>query len=109
MFGVPSACHFVSMSYKLPILIIIYNNQCYFAVKRATRALHPDGIAAKKDEYPLSGLQPSGDYEKICEAFGGYGERVESPDQVGPALKRALHAVKEEGRQAVLNIICKHA
>ena len=41
--------------------------------------------------------------------FGGYGERVESPDQVGPALERALHAVKKEGRQAVLNMICKHA
>jgi len=109
MFGVPSACHFVSKAYRLPILIIIYNNQCYFAVKRATRGLHPDGVAVKKDDYPMSELKPAGDYEKICEAFGGYGERVESPDQVGPALERALRAVKEEGRQAVLNMICKHA
>ena len=108
MFGVPSACHFVSASYKLPILIIIYNNQCYFAVKRATRGLHPEGVAAEKGNYPLSELRPAGDYEKICEAFGGYGERVESPDQVGPALERALHAVRVEGRQAVLNMICKH-
>lgn len=109
MFGVPSACHFASMSHKLPILIIIYNNQCYFAVKRATRGLHPEGVAVNKDQYPLSELQPAGDYEKICEAFGGYGERVESPDQVAPALERALHAVREEGRQAVLNMICRHA
>ena len=36
----------------------------------------------------------------ICQANGGYGERVEEPDEVLPALKRALHAVKEEGRQA---------
>ena len=108
MFGVPSACHFVSMSYKLPILIIIYNNQCYFAVKRATRGLHPEGVAVEKDQYPLSELKPAGDYEKICEAFGGYGERVESPDQVGPALERALYAVRKEGRQAVLNMICRH-
>jgi len=108
MFGVPSACHFVSTSYQLPILFIVYNNQCYRAVKRATRALHPKGWAVRKNLYPLSELQPTANYEKICEAFGGYGERVESPDQVGPALKRALYAVKHEKRQALLNMICKN-
>ena len=107
MFGVPSACHFVSTSYQLPVLFIVYNNQSYHAIKRATRALHPEGWAVRKDHYPLSELRPTANYEKICEAFGGYGERVESPDQVGPALERALYAVKHEKRQALLNMICK--
>jgi hypothetical protein len=31
---------------------------------------------------------------------------VEDPQEVLPALKRALKAVKEEKRQAVLNVIC---
>ena len=108
MFGVPSACHFVSTAYQLPILIIIYNNQCYNAVKWATRDLYPEGRAVRKNLYPLSELQPTANFERICEAFGGYGERVESPDQVGPALERALYAVKQEKRQALLNMICKH-
>lgn len=108
MFGVPSACHFASTAYQLPILIIIYNNQCYRTVKWATRGLYPDGWAVRKNLYPLSELQPTAHYERICEAFGGYGERVESPDQVGPALERALYAVKHEKRQALLNMICKH-
>ena len=108
MFGVPSACHFVSNAYQLPVLFIVYNNQCYRAVKWATKELYPDGLAARKNHYPMSDLQPIADYEKICEAFGGYGERVESPDQVGPALERALYAVKHENRQALLNMICKH-
>ena len=109
MFGVPSACHFVSNAYKLPVLFIVYNNQAYHAVKRAVRDLHPDGLAVNKDLYPLSTLQPTANFEKICEAFGGYGERVESPDQVAPALERALYAVRHEKRQAVLNMICKSA
>ncbi|MFC1867497.1 thiamine pyrophosphate-requiring protein [Thermodesulfobacteriota bacterium] len=107
MFGVPSACHFVSNAYQIPILIVIYNNQSYYAVKRATQSLHPDGRAVGNNLFPLSDLQPTANFEKICEAFGGYGERVESPDEVGPALKRGLHAVKIEKRQAVLNMICK--
>ena len=107
MFSVPSACHAVSTSYDLPILIIVYNNRCWNAVKRSTRAVFPDGIAAEENLYPLSDLGPTAHYEKICEAFGGYGERVERPDQVGPALDRALQVVRQEKRQALLNMICK--
>jgi acetolactate synthase-1/2/3 large subunit len=107
MFSVPSACHSVSTSYDLPILIIVYNNRCWNAVKRSTRAVFPDGIAAEENLYPLSDLGPTAHYEKICEAFGGYGERVERPDQVGPALDRALQVVRHEKRQALLNMICK--
>lgn len=107
IFGVPSACHFASRAHGLPILIIIYNNRCYHSVKWATQEMYPDGWAVRNNTFPMSELQPTAHYEKICEAFGGYGERVESPDQVAPALERALHAVKYEKRQALLNVICK--
>jgi acetolactate synthase-1/2/3 large subunit len=42
----------------------------------------------------------------VVAAHGGYGEMVDDPQQLLPALKRALKAVKEERRQAVLNVIC---
>jgi acetolactate synthase-1/2/3 large subunit len=108
MFGVPSACHFVAHANRLPVLVVVYNNQCYQAVKGATRAVYPDGWAVKTNQFPLSELQPVVHFEKICEAFGGYGERVEDPEQIGPALERGLKAVQEEGRQALLNVICQH-
>jgi len=38
--------------------------------------------------------------------FAGYGEMVDDPQELLPALKRALKVVKEEKRQAVLNVIC---
>jgi acetolactate synthase-1/2/3 large subunit len=107
LFSVPSVCHYLSAAHQLPILVIIFNNQGWGAVKRATRSMHPDGWAVKTDRFPLCGFEPTGHYEKICEAFGGYGERVERPEEVGPALKRALHVVKNEKRQAVVNMICK--
>ncbi len=43
-------------------------------------------------------------FEEVVRASGGYGERVENTAQMLPALKRALHAVKNERRQAVLNV-----
>ena len=39
--------------------------------------------------------------------FGGHGERVEDPAELPAALRRALRVVREEGRQAVLNVICR--
>lgn len=107
LFSVPTACHFVSRAYDLPILVIIFNNQCWNAVRRATKTLHPQGWAVKANSFPLSDLSPAPAYEMICEANGGYGERVENPEEVLPALQRALRVVREEGRQAVLNVICK--
>ncbi len=41
------------------------------------------------------------DYQKIAEAFGGYGERVEKPVDIRPALERAAAS----GVPAVINVI----
>ena len=107
IFSVPTAAHWVSATYDLPILVVIFNNGCWGAVRKTTEGLFPKGWAAKTGVFPLSDLRPSPAYEKIVEAHGGYGERVEKPEDVRPALRRALKAVREEGRQAVLNVICK--
>jgi acetolactate synthase-1/2/3 large subunit len=107
IFSVPTAAHMVSATYDLPILVVIFNNECWGAVRKTTEGLFPQGWAKKTGVFPLSDLTPSPAYEKIVEAHGGYGERVERPDMVRPALQRALKAVREEGRQAVLNVKCK--
>jgi acetolactate synthase-1/2/3 large subunit len=107
IFSVPTAAHMVSTVYDLPILVVIFNNGCWGAVRKTTAALFPKGWAAKTGNYPLSDLTPAPAYEKIVEAHGGYGERVERAEQVRPALQRALKAVREERRQAVLNVICR--
>jgi acetolactate synthase-1/2/3 large subunit len=62
----------------------------------------------RQGHFSLCDLEPSPAYEKIAEAFGGYGERVEDPDKIIPALKRAVKTVRQEKRQALLNVICKH-
>jgi acetolactate synthase-1/2/3 large subunit len=108
MFGNPTPCHFVSQALGLPILTVIFNNRVWNAVRRANLGMYPQGWAAKTNHFPLSELQPSPHFEVLVTASGGYGERVERASDVQPALQRALKAVREEGRQAVLNMICKH-
>ncbi len=105
MFGVPSAAHWAARRYNLPVLIIVWNNAKWSAVESATRNVYPDGWAARTKSFPFSDLSPALDFEHDVRAGGGYGERVESPDQVAGALERALHAVRDEGRLALLNMV----
>lgn len=107
MFGNPTPAHFVSRAESLPVLTLIVNNRRWGAVTRATQAIYPDGYASRDPNPPLSMLDPSPDYEKIVEASQGWGEKVVDPAALPEAMRRALRVVREEGRQAVLNIVCE--
>jgi len=107
IFGAPTAAHFVSRAYNLPALFVVFNNRTWNAVKRAVQSHARDGWAVKTDSMPLTALEPAPDYEMVCRASGGHGERVEDPAQLPDALKRALRIVKDEKRQVLLNVICK--
>ncbi len=107
IFGAPTAAHFVSRAYNLPALFVIFNNRTWNAVKRAVQSHARDGWAVKTDSMPLTALEPAPDYEMVCRASGGHGERVEDPAQLPEALARGLRIVKEEKRQVLLNVICR--
>ncbi len=107
IFGAPTAAHFVARASDLPVLFVVFNNRAWNAVKRSVRSHAPQGWSARAGLMPLSELDPSPDYELICQASGGYGERVEDPAALPDALQRALRAVRQERRQALLNVICK--
>jgi acetolactate synthase-1/2/3 large subunit len=104
MFGNPLPFHYVGRSESLATLTIICNNQTWFAVKRATLDVYPEGRAAKANVMPLTELKPSPDYEKVIGTCGGHGEKVEKPSDLVPALKRGLAAVRS-GTPALLNVI----
>jgi acetolactate synthase-1/2/3 large subunit len=73
---------------KIPITTILLNNSglgTYFAATPTTSKL-------------------SGDYSGIAEALGGYTEKVEKPDEITPAIKRAVESNKS-GRAALLEIV----
>ncbi len=106
MFGNPIASHYVGAEQKLPILTVIFNNQRWQAVRRATVGLNPEGYAAQSAHQPITMLDSVDKYEKAVEVADGYGQRVEDPDDLMPALERGLKAVEVEKRQAVINVIC---
>jgi acetolactate synthase-1/2/3 large subunit len=106
MFGNPLPAHYVSAAEKLPILTVVFNNQMWGAVKRNTREVYPDGYAAKSNREPLTYFDVQMQFEKAVEVVGGYGECVTDPAEMPRAVERALEAIGD-GRQALLNVICR--
>ncbi len=104
-FGCPDAVHWIARKYELPVLFVIYNNAGWNAVVGSTRGIAPEGVAVRNNSFAFTDLGPSLDFELICRSAGGYGERVEDPAELPAALERAMHAVKVEKRQALLNVI----
>lgn len=104
MFANPAACHHAAAKHDLPILTILANNCNWWAVDMATQLVYPDGRANAEERF--SNLSPSPEFAAYCEASGGYGVTVHQRSELKPALEEALRVVREEGRQALVDVRC---
>jgi acetolactate synthase-1/2/3 large subunit len=107
LFANPAACHQAMSRYRLPVLTIICNNGRWQAVDRAAGRMYParrDALAGHPS--PFADLRPSPAFEAYAEASGGFGARIQKRADVLPALRHALAVVSDEGRHALVNVIC---
>ncbi|MBI4337398.1 MAG: thiamine pyrophosphate-requiring protein [Chloroflexi bacterium] len=79
---------------NIPILTIVLNN--------SSMAIETSAMRVSHERYQARDL--GGNYADIGRALGGYAERVESPAEIAPAIRRARKAT-EEGRAALLEFI----
>jgi len=64
---------------------------------------YPQGITAATGIH--HGVEIHGpNYAQLVEPFGGHGERVEDPEQLKPALERALAALSA-GKLALVDVV----
>jgi acetolactate synthase-1/2/3 large subunit len=80
--------------YKLPIVVIVYNNSSWGANENK----HQHG--ASLSGIPLVML-PDIRYDKVFEPLGVHGELVEKPHEIIPALERSFEA----GKPALINVL----
>jgi len=79
---------------RIPILSILLNN--------FSMAIEIPIMKTATEKYRSTDI--SGHYADMARAFGGHGERVTEPDEIVPALKRAI-AKTREGTPALLEFI----
>jgi acetolactate synthase I/II/III large subunit len=106
IFANPAACHHAAAKHNLPVLTIVANNSNWTAVDMATELVYPDGTAVTSGEDRFSNLSPSADLSAYCIASGGHGATVHHRSELVGALKEALRVVRDERRQALVDIRC---
>ena len=74
--------------YRVPLLVIVFNNKAYMAVKNQFRGSEERIRIAAHMGAEITG--PDINFARLAETFGIHGERVEHPEAIEPALKRAL-------------------
>lgn len=104
VFGSPIAALWAAQQARAPFLAVVFNNAGYRASKQPVLSLFPDGASATHDSFPGVRFPTPPDYAALARACHAYGERVEDPDQLVPALQRGLAAIRE-GQAAVLDVI----
>jgi len=78
---------------NLPVVSVIGNDGAWGQIKHPQKAMLGHATAAE--------LTPGIRYDKMVEALGGYGELVERPEDIRPALERAFAS----GLPACVNVL----
>ena len=102
--GLYTAAH-----HRLPLLTVMFNNRTY-----GNDEEHQETVAKTRGrpvENKVVGIRiddPAPDFARIAQGFGVHAEGpFDSADAVGPALRRALRVVKEEGRPALVDVLTR--
>ena len=93
-FGLNAMEFETAVRHGIPMVCVICNDQGWGMVKHHQELCYADDRVCGTELGTIH-------YEKIVEALGGYGEFVDSPEEVAPAVKRAL----ESGCPACVNVM----
>ena len=85
--------------YRVPLTVIVFNNRAYMAVKNQFRGSEERIRLAAEMGAELVG--PELNFARLADTFGIFGQRVEQPDAIEPAIKRAM----EQNGPALLDVV----
>jgi acetolactate synthase-1/2/3 large subunit len=92
--------------HQIPILYVVHNNRAYhqeYMYLQAMAARHGRGI--EKADIGTTIKDPNVDYATVARGMGAHGEGpIVDPNDLAPALKRAIAAVKR-GQPAVVDVV----
>jgi acetolactate synthase-1/2/3 large subunit len=93
-----SAMEFDTMvRHRIPVVCLVGNNGIWALEKHPMQSMLGASVAAD--------LGQNTRYDRVVEALGGYGEMVDRPEEIRPALERAF----KSGLPSCINVICDPA
>jgi acetolactate synthase I/II/III large subunit len=92
-----------SAQYGLPVLTVVFNNGSYRSMQLNHLRAYPEGAAVRTGHFLGVDLSAQPDVAAVATAAGAAGFTVTSTGQLGPALDKAMAAVRD-GQSAVVNV-----
>jgi acetolactate synthase-1/2/3 large subunit len=95
--------------YQVPILIVMFNNRAYYNDwEHQLRMARLRGTDEAKAHIGMDLFGPEPDFAALARSMGCWGEGpIERPDDIGPALQRALTQAKQ-GKPALVDVVTQH-
>src|SRR5579884_1349660 len=84
-----------AQKYKIPIIAVIYNNNCW--------GMFPAAVGSARSMHMYL-FQENLRYDKMAEGLGARGEYVRTPEQLRDALKRSYKAASTEMASTLINV-----
>ncbi len=81
-----------ALRHDIPIVVVIGNDKCWGMIHRPFKEQKGQSFGCELEHRR---------YDKIIEAMGGHGEYVEKPEDIGPAIQRAI----DSGVAACVNVM----
>ncbi|MCL6648098.1 MAG: thiamine pyrophosphate-requiring protein [Chloroflexi bacterium] len=107
VYGCPTAALWAADVQQTPFLTVINNNRQHAATRNALRMGYPESYAERTGSWPGILIDPPPDYAAIARACRAHGETVDRPEELEPALRRAIAAVRN-GQAAVVDVRTTH-
>ena len=80
--------------YDVPVIVVVFNNRSYDGPRNRMLMMSQHSKETRKDMACYLG-DPDVDFVGIANSFGIKGEVVSSPNQIKPAMKRAIQTTKD--------------
>jgi benzoylformate decarboxylase/acetolactate synthase-1/2/3 large subunit len=99
----------VASYYRLPMLVVMYNNRAYYNDwEHQERLARQRGTPLERAYIGMEITDPAPDFAALARSFGWYAEGpIEDPGKVGAAVRRAADRVTTTGLPALVDVVCQ--
>ncbi|MGP1674039.1 MAG: thiamine pyrophosphate-dependent enzyme, partial [Candidatus Limnocylindrales bacterium] len=100
----------VAAAHHIPMLAVMFNNRAYYNDwEHQIRLAKARGSDLERAHIGVNIDRPAPDFAGLARSFGWAAEGpIEDPNSIGDAVRRAARIVLEEGRPALVDVVCAH-
>ncbi len=99
----------VASRYRLPLLVVMFNNRAYHNDwAHQERLAQQRGTPKERAGIGMAIDDPAPDFALLARSMGWWSQGpISSPDEVGPAVRRAAGHVAATGGPALVDVVCQ--